>query len=63
MLQKLLESPVFSWMRRSVQPSLPNAITCSFFSSLKTLAISAEAITPHAVVKVPEGGYVWPVFR
>src|SRR5208283_2080757 len=56
-------------MRRSVQPSRPKAITCCFFSSLKTLAIAAEAISPHAVVNVPEsvsvgrfsGGHHWPV--
>src|SRR5579863_827117 len=56
-------------MRRSVQPSRPSAKTCCFFSSLQTLAIAAEAITPHAVVNVPEGVSVgrfagdhhWPV--
>ena len=56
-------TPVAPWMRRSVHPSRPKAITCCFFSSLKTLAISAEAISPHAVVNVPEWVSIWPVFR
>src|SRR5215467_11193155 len=29
-------------MRRSVQPSFPNAITCCFFSSLKTLLMPTQ---------------------
>ena len=37
-------TPVAPWIRRSVHPSRPKAITCCFFSSFKTLAISAEAI-------------------
>ena len=56
-------TPVAPWMRRSVHPSRPKAITCCFFSSLKTLAISAEAISPHAAVNVPEWVSIWPVFR
>lgn len=37
-------------------------ITCCFFSSLKTLAIDAENVSPHAVADVPGAGIpVWPV--
>lgn len=37
-----------------VQPSRPEPIPRCFFSSLKTLGISAEAITPRAAVNIPE---------
>lgn len=37
-------TPVACSMRRSVKPSLPSAMTCCFFSSFKTLLMSAERI-------------------
>ena len=40
-------------MRRSDQPSRPSAITCSRFSTLKTLAILAAGMKPTAAVNVP----------
>ena len=39
-------------MRRGDQPSRPSAITCSCFSTLKTLDIPAAGIKPTAVVSV-----------
>src|SRR5579862_266811 len=62
-------TPVACSIRRSDQPRRPKAKTCCFLSSLKTLAIAAEAITPLAVVNVPEiisvgrfsGDHQWPV--
>jgi transposase len=48
-------------MRRSDQPNWPNAMTCFFFSSLKTLLTLTEGIPP------PESTsrvfFYWPVFR
>jgi hypothetical protein len=37
-------TPVARRMRRSDQPSRPNAITCRFFSSLKTLLMPTERV-------------------
>src|SRR5437773_9318668 len=36
-------------MRRSVQPSLPSAMTCCFFSSFKTLLMPTERIPPDSM--------------
>ena len=47
-------------MRRKGRPSFPSAMTCCFFSSLKTLPMLAEAICPLVRVNVP-GPYRWPV--
>src|SRR4029077_16340720 len=43
--------PVSCWMRRSGQPSRPNAMTCCRFSSLKTLLTSMEG-NPSIVLNV-----------
>src|SRR5271165_6328943 len=55
-------------MRRKGHPSLPSAITCCFFSSLKTLLMLTEAISPLVSVNVPgfivgrfSGDPHWPV--
>ena len=37
--QRTSGTPVAFWIRRRVQPSWPKAMTCFFFSSLKTLLI------------------------
>src|SRR5437899_10506562 len=56
-------------MRRSDHPSRPKAMTCCFFSSLKTLLTSTEGIA-LASTQRPEcwlivgrfsGDYAWPV--
>src|ERR1700751_3930941 len=44
-----LRTPVASSMRRKDHPSFPNAITCCFFSSLKTL------LMPRAPIRAPIG--------
>ena len=62
-------TPVAPWMRRRLHPSRPNARTCCFLSSLKTLAMPTEGTNPQAGVNVPEVGSVgrfsgdhgWPV--
>src|SRR5215469_2282236 len=48
-----LRTPVASSMRRKDHPSFPNAITCCFFSSLKTLLMSREPIRAPLGVNVP----------
>src|SRR4030095_4722748 len=48
-----LRTPVASSMRRKVHPSFPNAITCCFFSSLKTLLMPSEPIRAPLGVNVP----------
>src|SRR6516164_679864 len=40
-------------MRRKDHPSLPSAITCCFFSSLKTLLMPREPIRASPGVNVP----------
>ena len=40
-------------MRRKGHPSFPSAMTCCFFSSLKTLRMLTEAMGPLARVNVP----------
>src|SRR5258707_11265558 len=40
-------------MRRKGHPSFPSAMTCCFFSSLKTLLMLTEAIGPLVRVNVP----------
>src|SRR3954447_21797350 len=59
--------PISCWMRRSGQPSLPSAMTCCRFSSLKTLLTSLEG-NPSIVLNVlpiPIGRFSavphWPV--
>jgi hypothetical protein len=46
-------TPVASSMRRKDHPSFPNAITCCFFSSLKTLLMPREPIRAPIGVNVP----------
>jgi hypothetical protein len=41
-------------MRRKGHPSFPSAMTCCFFSSLKTLLMLTEAICPLVRVNVPD---------
>src|SRR5712672_1215371 len=48
-----LRTPVASSMRRKDHPSFPNAITCCFFSSLKTLLMPREPIRAPLGVNVP----------
>jgi hypothetical protein len=55
-------------IRRKGHPSFPSAMTCCFFSSLKTLLMLTEAIGPLARVNVPgfivgrfSGDHHWPV--
>src|SRR6266481_3526489 len=61
-------TPVACSMRRKGHPSFPSAMTCCFFSSLKTLLMLTEAIGPLARVNVPgfivgrfSGDLHWPV--
>src|SRR5215813_10627834 len=48
-----LRTPVACSMRRKGHPSFPSAITCCFFSSLKTLLIPREPIRAPLGVNVP----------
>src|ERR1700745_1054766 len=48
-----LRTPVASSMRRKDHPSFPNAITCCFFFSLKTLLMPREPIRALLGVNVP----------
>src|SRR5262249_49659892 len=48
-----LRTPVASSMRRKDHPSFPRAITCCFFSSLKTLLMPREPIRASLGVNVP----------
>ena len=55
-------------IRRSDQPSRPRAITCCFFSSLKTLLTLTELIPPSGsmswlsyLIGRFSGGHLWPV--
>ena len=48
-----LRTPVSSSMRRKDHPSFPSAITCCFFSSLKTLLMPGEPISAPLGVNVP----------
>src|SRR5437016_1883180 len=50
-------------MRRSVQPSRPNAMTWCFFASLKMLAIRRRDHSPGRRVNVLSAYILWPVFR
>ena len=54
-------TPVARWMRRSAHPSRPSAMTCCFFSSLKTLLISTEGKPPVVVNVLSQ--LRWPVLR
>src|SRR5215468_11082372 len=49
-----LRTPVASSMRRKDHPSFPRAITCCFFSSLKTLLMPREPIKAPLGVNVPD---------
>jgi hypothetical protein len=40
-------TPVLRWMRRSDHPNRPKAMTCCFFSSLKTLLTAMEDSLLH----------------
>jgi hypothetical protein len=48
-----LRTPVACSMRRSGHPSFPSAMTCCFFSSLKTLLMPKEPIRAPLGVNVP----------
>src|ERR1700693_6217703 len=48
-----LRTPVASSMRRKDHPSFPSAMTCCFFSSLKTLLMSTEPTRALVAVNVP----------
>src|ERR1700680_4318582 len=48
-----LRTPVASSMRRKDHPSFPSAMTCCFFSSLKTLLMPREPIRAPLGVNVP----------
>src|SRR5215471_7060521 len=48
-----LRTPVAPSMRRKDHPSFPRAITCCFFSSLKTLLMPSEPIRALLGVNVP----------
>src|ERR1035438_7519634 len=60
---------MFRWIRRSDHPSRPNAMTCCFFSSLKTLLTLTEGIALASrsmsrtllIVGRFSGDHVWPV--
>src|SRR5438552_420762 len=45
-------TPVAFWIFRSDHPSRPNAITCRFFSSFKTLLTLTEGSRPHVKINV-----------
>src|SRR5947209_10698436 len=45
-------TPVAFWIFRSDHPSRPNAITCCFFSSFKTLLTLTEGSRPHVKINV-----------
>ncbi len=42
-------TPVAFWMRRSDQPNCPSAMTCFFFSSVKTLLTSEGKPPPESM--------------
>src|SRR3989442_829852 len=48
--------PVAFWIFRSDHPSRPNAITCCFFSSFKTLLTLTEGSRPHVKINVLNAG-------
>jgi hypothetical protein len=48
-------TPTDFWMRRSDQPRRPNAMTCCFFSSLKTL-LTMRRVSPSRRIQCPERG-------
>src|SRR6202040_1605005 len=48
-----LRTPVVCSMRRKGHPSFPSAMTCCFFSSLKTLLMPKEPIRAPLGVNVP----------
>src|ERR1017187_2478205 len=60
---------MFRWIRRSDHPSRPNAMTCCFFSSFKTLLTLTEGIALASksmsgtllIVGRFSGDHVWPV--
>lgn len=62
-----LRTPVACSMRRKGHPSFPSAMTCCFFSSLKTLLMTTEPIRAPVGVDVPSfthgrfcGDPTWP---
>ena len=55
-------TPVACSMRRKVHPSRPSAMTCCFFSSLKTLLIPTEATKPLVGVNVPDDSLLYGRF-
>src|SRR5260370_36645097 len=60
-----LRTPVASSMRRKDHPSFPSAMTCCFFSSLKTLLMSTEPTSALVAVNVPGftvAGFAVPLY-
>ena len=56
-------TPVLRWIRRSDQPNRPNAMTCCFFSSVKTLLTSPRVSALGSELTSWMAVYRWPVFR
>src|ERR1700722_10428572 len=52
-----LRTPVASSMRRKDHPSFPSAITCCFFSSVKTLLMPKEPIRAPLAVSHAMAGF------
>ena len=46
------------WIFRRDHPSRPKAMTCCFFSSLKTLLMLTEGIRPRVKINVPSDAFV-----
>jgi hypothetical protein len=55
--------PVAFWIFRRDHPSRPKAMTCCFFSSLKTLLMLTEGIGPRVKINVPGDVYHWSVLK
>src|SRR6059036_3879003 len=61
-------TPVSCSIRRSGQPSFPSAMTCCFFSSLKTLLMAARLSSPWLMSGASllvgfQAALIWPVLR
>src|SRR5881409_3993444 len=61
-------TPVSCSIRRSGQPSFPSAMTCCFFSSLKTLLMAARLSSPWLMSGASllvgfQPAFIWPVLR
>src|SRR5881397_1084350 len=61
-------TPVSCSIRRSGQPSFPSAMTCCFFSSLKTLLMAARLssqwlMSGASLLVGFQPAFIWPVLR